>query len=248
MAFDRFLDRSDLKASRKRRAISIAVVALVQGALITIAISRSFAVEELSPRPPEIVINLPRAHTAAGGPNDVSRFTPPRRKRGIKPVTPTTPVQPQTPTPPPPPEDKPSSDEGGVPDGDPNGRGLQSGKGGPVSAATVDEGPGPAGPGVAPAAVVRTLPPSVIGQHCRECPNPHLPEGYRRLGNTYRLMAKICVDIEGRVTKIQVLQGISADADAKVVETLATWRFSPAMIDGRAVPFCTAQPFVFTTQ
>lgn len=54
-------------------------------------------------------------------------------------------------------------------------------------------------------------------------------------------MGKVCVDTAGRIERVTIVQGIPG-ADAKVLETLRTWRFRP-----QPVPICTLIRFEYET-
>jgi TonB family protein len=93
----------------------------------------------------------------------------------------------------------------------------------------------------------RVLPPQVADKSCLACELPHLPPAFMRIGTVHDMLVKICVNAEGRVTSATVLRGVSPAADAGVVATLLTWRFSPYAVEGRPVPFCYVSRFVFQT-
>jgi TonB family protein len=123
--------------------------------------------------------------------------------------------------------------------------------GGPRGEGTGDDGIGECtgdqcGPAPTPPAAV--LPPRVGEKSCVSCPVPHLPPAYLRIGASYSVMVRICVDVSGRVESVKVLQGLGASADESVVATVSGWRFSPYKIDGRPVPFCYATRFLFSAQ
>jgi len=99
-----------------------------------------------------------------------------------------------------------------------------------------------------PPPVVVSAPPDVGEKSCLDCPRPHLPPAFRRLGIKQSMLVRICADRAGQVTRTQVLRGIDASADEGVTATIARWRFSPYVIDGRPVPFCYVSNFVFTTE
>jgi hypothetical protein len=96
--------------------------------------------------------------------------------------------------------------------------------------------------------VVVSAPPDVGEKSCLDCPRPHLPPAFRRLGLKQSILVRICADRAGHVTRTQVLRGIDAGADEGVTRTIESWRFSPYVINGNPVPFCYVSNFVFTTE
>lgn len=92
------------------------------------------------------------------------------------------------------------------------------------------------------------LPPKVAEKSCIGCALPRLPPAYRMIGTVHDMLVRICVGADGGVTSLKVLRSIGGAADASVLETLASWRFSPYTIAGRPVPFCYATRFLFSAE
>ncbi len=58
---------------------------------------------------------------------------------------------------------------------------------------------------------------------------------------------KLCLDVTGNVTQIRLLKSTGVPGyDAKLAREMAKWRYRPYMLDGRAVPVCTAITFVYS--
>jgi TonB family protein len=97
-----------------------------------------------------------------------------------------------------------------------------------------------------PADVVKIhLPPLVAEKRCISCPKPRLPPAYARLGAEQQILVKTCVAATGDVTSVDVLRGLGAGADAGVVDTVRSWRFSPHSVGDHPVPFCYPTRFIF---
>src|SRR5204862_840467 len=67
---------------------------------------------------------------------------------------------------------------------------------------------------------------------------PYRPVRPAAFASTDFAMVKICVSRAGEVTDVHVLDGEASRFADEIVAKVATWRFDPAIIDGRAVPFC----------
>lgn len=50
------------------------------------------------------------------------------------------------------------------------------------------------------------------------------------------VIVEITIDAQGNITGMKVLQSLGSTIDGKVLEALHDWRFTPATVDGRAVP------------
>lgn len=76
-------------------------------------------------------------------------------------------------------------------------------------------------------------------------PDPHLPEvvkTQRRGMGEVMFTAKVCIDREGKVFEIHVLQGI-AGADEAILATIRQWRYKP-----QPIPLCFIANWVFTVE
>lgn len=54
-----------------------------------------------------------------------------------------------------------------------------------------------------------------------------------------------CVDTHGKTTDLEVLESFPSDpgVDAIVLETVATWRYTPFLVDGRPMKTCSSKTF-----
>lgn len=58
---------------------------------------------------------------------------------------------------------------------------------------------------------------------------------------------KLCVDVHGEIASISVLKSTGFPGyDATLDEGMRDWRYKPFMVNGRAVPVCTAVTFIFS--
>jgi TonB family protein len=94
--------------------------------------------------------------------------------------------------------------------------------------------------------VVVVLPPAVADKRCVSCPAPKLPPAFVQLGAEQKVVVKTCVGSQGNVTSVDVLRGLGPLADASVVDTVRSWRFTPHSVGDHPVPFCYPTRFVFT--
>ena len=57
---------------------------------------------------------------------------------------------------------------------------------------------------------------------------------------------KLCVDTAGAVAGAQLIKSSGSPAwDAEILEGMRAWRFRPFLVNGRAVPICTAFTFIY---
>ena len=94
--------------------------------------------------------------------------------------------------------------------------------------------------------VVVLVPPAVAEKRCLSCPAPRLPPAYVRLGARQQVVVKTCVGSKGDVTSVNVVRGLGGAADAGVVDTVRSWRFTPHAVGDHPVPFCYPTRFLFT--
>jgi hypothetical protein len=58
---------------------------------------------------------------------------------------------------------------------------------------------------------------------------------------------KLCITITGNVSTISQLKSTGFGAyDAKIQAEMRNWRYRPYMVNGRAVPVCTAVTFIYS--
>ncbi len=264
-AFDAYLDRA--RGGRPRRRAPLALSFAAHGALLAFGVAASFwRVDELSPPVLTVTTFLPvpppSLSPAPGGPARAEGPRParPARKRPVQPsdARPNALVAPTTPAPQAPdeaPAEAPDEDDqaDGPAGGGPatSGAGAGSDTGCPPGAVCAGPGGGTGTePGNTPPDPVppRPLPPQLAEKSCLDCPLPRLPPAFARAGGRRELLARICVDARGAVTKVGVLRGIDPAADPAVVEALRHWRYAPYQVNGLPVPFCYLSRFVFETR
>jgi protein TonB len=110
--------------------------------------------------------------------------------------------------------------------GNGNGSGLGSGNGngmGPGSGGNTGGGVRQVGGGVsAPVPIFH--------------PEPEFSEEARKAKLTGNVEVSITVDKNGNATMVHVIRGLGMGLDEKAVEAVKTWRFKPAMENGKPVP------------
>ena len=58
---------------------------------------------------------------------------------------------------------------------------------------------------------------------------------------------KLCVDVNGDVASVKMLKSTGFPGyDFKIVDEMKQWGYRPYMINGAAVPVCTAVTFIYT--
>ena len=224
------------RAPRRRRPLPMTFAVVLHAALLVFGVSRSlWHVDEVTPpavmvtwRPNPVVAppppagpkpaEPPKAPSVAREPLDQSRLHQPPKK--------------------PPPEPFPPTGEIGGKGDDKGTSPVACPPGMICNGTTIVEAP----------LVVAAPPPKIAEKSCLDCPQPHLPPAFRRLGVKQEMLIRICADRHGAVTKTQVLRGISGEIDQEVAGTIARWRFSPFMVASNPVPFCYVSHFVFTTE
>ena len=77
-------------------------------------------------------------------------------------------------------------------------------------------------------AAVQITPPIVITQS-----NPDYPDGARKKKISGTCLLSFTVDTDGIPRSVRVVKGIEPSLDANAVQALETWRFKPAMKDGK---------------
>jgi protein TonB len=224
MAFESFLTQEKQKPKRGRR-ITYLVSLLLHGALLVVGVIYSFwHVDELSP--PNVQVTFMMAQTPPPPPPP-----PPKKKNTPKVVTkPTVITQPRAnqivqPKEVPKEEEEDDGQEGGVEGG------VAGGVVGSV-------------PSEAPAGPPRFLPPNVARGNLLIDPQADayrvkLPPALSKAGMILWAMVKLCANKEGHVDDVKIIKGADPTVDPNIISTLKTWRFKPAVVDGRPVPFCT---------
>ena len=77
--------------------------------------------------------------------------------------------------------------------------------------------------------------------------DPVYPPSAQRNEEEGVVVAKITISAEGKVTDVQILQTHPA-FERSVREAIASWRFSPHLVNGQPVAFYTIKKFVFKLQ
>ena len=58
---------------------------------------------------------------------------------------------------------------------------------------------------------------------------------------------KLCLSIEGEIANVNQLKSTGFPAyDQKIVREMRGWRYRPYMVNGKAVPVCTAVTFIYS--
>ena len=58
---------------------------------------------------------------------------------------------------------------------------------------------------------------------------------------------KLCISVDGAVTTINQLKSTTFPAyDSKIQREMRSWKYRPYMVNGRAVPVCTAVTFIYS--
>jgi len=66
-------------------------------------------------------------------------------------------------------------------------------------------------------------------------PQPEYTDKARRKRTNGTVLLKIVLDNTGKVTAVDVLQGLEPSLDKQSQETVRTWKFEPAMLEGKPV-------------
>ncbi|HEX4462396.1 MAG TPA: hypothetical protein VIA18_30675 [Polyangia bacterium] len=245
--FDRFV--SGARPSWKRRAVLVVSLA-AHGVLgLGLLVAGLFHVAEIAP--PALAIVFVSSHAPAAeaaivkaAPQAVAhgkRATTTSAHALVQPAVPVVQATPMTTTAP---DVAPPGNLG--PSDGPVGPGGQSGSDGPGGPDDRGDGDGAGGPGIAmPAPRARNVAPHQLDAQKIAGADPHLPDfvrsARRGLGDD-AFAARICVDQAGRVSRVDVLQGI-AGADEGIVATLREWRYR-----AQPIPVCFVSRFVFDVQ
>ena len=73
---------------------------------------------------------------------------------------------------------------------------------------------------------------------------PRIPAALRSQIEAGSALARICVDLDGRVENVTVLRATTG-MDETLRSAIRTWRYRPFELKGRAVPACFEMPFAF---
>jgi len=224
--FDRYVQGT--KPSWKRRAVLTVSLALHGIAAIVLVVYSFVHVEEITP--PALSLTFFSAPPPPPPPPPPAKKHTEVKHIEKKIVTPTTVpqlVQPKQ-------EEEKQEDDG-------EEGGVEGGVAGGVKGGVVGGVVGGTGP--APPQKPKNVPPHVLDTEKLSGENPHLPDivKIQRKGTGDAIfMAKICVDQNGNVNQVSVMQGIPG-ADGEIMNTLRSWKFKK-----QAIPICSMTRFVFT--
>ena len=86
--------------------------------------------------------------------------------------------------------------------------------------------------------------------HATHAPDPDVAalqqtKAARFLKSDGTVVIGFCVDTRGKTTDVEVLESFPGDpgVDAILLETVATWRFEPFLVDGRPMNTCSQKTF-----
>jgi len=138
--------------------------------------------------------------------------------------------------------------------GDPNG--VEGGEEGGVADGVVGgdvTAPPPPPPPPPPPAPPKNVPPTLLeGQRIAGnkmiIPNDVTKTEIQRSGKDRIIGSyKLCITTDGNISSIKQLKSTGFGAyDSKILAEMHNWRYRPYLVNGRAVPVCTAVTFVYT--
>ncbi|HEY2469560.1 MAG TPA: TonB family protein [Terracidiphilus sp.] len=78
--------------------------------------------------------------------------------------------------------------------------------------------------------------------------SPHPPVADRSLlpSSPQKIVVDVNVDASGQVVSMKLVKGLGTQLDRIVLDTVRTWRFHPATVNGKAVPTEAELIFPFT--
>ena len=136
--------------------------------------------------------------------------------------------------------------------GDPNGEegGVEGGVAGGVAGGVITDQPPPPPP---PPAPPQNVPPTLlegsrIAGDKNIVPNDVTKTEIQRSGKDKIVGSfKLCITVDGVVNTISQLKSTGFAAyDGKIQSEMRNWRYRPYMVNGRAVPVCTAVTFIYS--
>ncbi len=138
--------------------------------------------------------------------------------------------------------------------GDPNGEegGEVGGVAGGVAGGVITEAPPPPPP-PPPPAPPQNVPPTLLegsriaGEKDIRPSDPTKTEIQRSGKDKIVGSYKLCITVDGAINTISQLKSTGFPAyDGKIQSEMRSWRYRPYMVNGRAVPVCTAVTFIYT--
>ncbi len=139
--------------------------------------------------------------------------------------------------------------------GDPNGEegGVEGGVAGGVAGGVITDAPPPPPPPPPPPAPPQNVPPTLlegsrIAGEKMIVPNDVTKTEISRSGKDKIVGSyKLCLTVDGNISTISQLKSTGFGAyDAKIQAEMRNWRYRPYMVNGRAVPVCTAVTFIYS--
>jgi hypothetical protein len=112
----------------------------------------------------------------------------------------------------------------------------------PAPAPAAGGSPGAAGP---PVRKPRFLPEALGASQKLSGDLPRLPPALARSGDSYTVLARVCVAESGQVSSVSIERPAHPALDGHVASTLRTWRYRPLMAASLPIPFCTFVRFEF---
>jgi periplasmic protein TonB len=112
----------------------------------------------------------------------------------------------------------------------------------PAPPTTAGGSPGAAGP---PVRRPRFLPEALGASQKLSGDLPRLPPALARSGDSYTVLARVCVAESGQVSSVSIERPAHPALDGHVASTLRTWRYRPLMAANLPIPFCTFVRFEF---
>jgi TonB family protein len=67
-------------------------------------------------------------------------------------------------------------------------------------------------------------------------PEPHYPVNERKAGREGAVILRLVVDTDGATHDITVARSLSPDFDSAAMDAVKTWKFTPAMRNGKPMP------------
>jgi protein TonB len=76
-------------------------------------------------------------------------------------------------------------------------------------------------------------------------PEPKYPDNEHKSGHEGDVILKVLIDTDGTPRDISVARSLGPDFDAAATAAVQTWRFTPAMKNGKPIPFHMAIQVAF---
>ncbi|HEY5958471.1 MAG TPA: TonB family protein [Polyangiaceae bacterium] len=239
MAFEGILTQTDTKPARWRRVTLVASLVLHLAALAVGVVASFWRVDEMPM--PAIHVMLAEAAPPPPPPPPPAGAKRPTSRPRPKPTSRNELVQPDPDKETAKPQEKPAESEGVV--GGVEG-GVEGGVVGGVVGADVAP-PKPPPPPPPPKPVVPKTVTAAVGQHqlainANEPPYccVRVPRALDRSGVNLTARVRVCVNAQGQVNQVQIVEGTGSDVDAQIPNFVRRWRYRPYIVDQQPSPFC----------